>query len=88
MPTIDSVQQYLDSIYPSASTEDGIAGRLGLDAVLDVRPALTWLITQRRAVAVSPTEIVDGVTVPGVVQYQSTKSVRAVSRGFNGSMDS
>lgn len=81
MPTIDSVQQYLDSIYPSTSTEAGIAVRLGLDVVLDVRPALAWLITQRRAVAVES-------STSGVVQFQSTKSVRAVSRGFNGSMDS
>lgn len=88
MPTIDSVQKYLDDIYPSTSTEEGIAVRLSLDAVLDVRPALAWLISQRRAVAVEPVTVVEGVTVPGIVQYQSTKSTRATSRNFNGSIDS
>lgn len=88
MPTIDRVQKYLDDIYPSTSTEEGIAVRLGLDAVLDVRPSLTWLITQRRAVAVEPVTSVDGLEVPGVVQYQSTKSTRSTSRNFNGSIDS
>lgn len=88
MSAIDSVQKYLDDIYPSASTDVGIAVRLGLNVALDVQPALAWLITQRRAVALAPATAVDGMLVPGVVQYQSTKTSRAVSRNFNGSIDS
>jgi hypothetical protein len=86
MATIDRVQKYLDDIYPSMSTEDGIAVRLGL-LLSDVRSALAWLIAQRRAVAVDPVTSVDGLVVPGVVQYQSTQSIRSVSRNFNGSID-
>ena len=82
MSAIDSVQKYLDDIYPSASTADGISVRLEME-LSEVRTSLTWLITQRRAVSIAPE-----AGVPGVTQYQSTKTVRAVSRGFNGSVDS
>lgn len=74
--SIDSVQRYLDEIYPVASTQEGIAARLGL-LQSDVAASLAWLIAQRRAVSV------DGA----VLQYQSTKAVRSVSRGFSGTMD-
>lgn len=82
MATIDSVQQYLDGIYPATSTEVGIAVRLGLTTA-EVLAAVRWLIAQRRAVAVEP-----DASAPGVVQYQSTAALRATSRNFNGSVDS
>lgn len=87
MSAIDSVQKYLDDIYPSTSTIDGISVRLELTTAT-VQTSLKWLIKQRRAIEVQPVKVVEGVNVPGVVQYQSTKSVRATSRGFNGSIDS